>query len=160
LTDLIGQHSDDGHVARHLIEKAERVERVFERQLDSLFDEVYGGAATAWALAGRSFVISGYFAEGASALETAVARGAERETVSAWISYARGMAAYMQGDYAESVDHLEAWARASERGALSLVEQACAAMSQIEHLVVGEQRDVLMQRAESLVADLKPAARG
>ncbi len=154
LADLITQHSDDGHVARHLIEQRDAVERVFERELDPLLDEIYGATADAWGLAGRSYVISGYFEEGSAALTAATERGADPDATQPWIAYARGMAAYMRGDYAQSVRHLEAWSKTRDGVEAALVEQACAAMSRIEHLISGEGRDLLVRQAEVLVADL------
>jgi hypothetical protein len=141
-------------VARHLIEQRDAVERVFERELDPLLDEIYGATADAWGLAGRSYVISGYFEEGSAALTAATERGADPDATQPWIAYARGMAAYMRGDYAQSVRDLEAWSKTRDGVEDALVEQACAAMSRIEHLISGEGRDLLVRQAEVLVADL------
>jgi tetratricopeptide (TPR) repeat protein len=156
LSDLIAQNSRDGHVARHLIERSEAVVRVFERELDALFDELYGSTAAAWALAGRSYVVSGYFAEGGAALSSAIERGAEPAATEPWIAYARGMAAYMRGDYEQSVGELEGWSKTRDGVENALVEQACAAMSRIERLVSGVGRDALVRRADALVAELAP----
>lgn len=155
LADLIAQHRDDGHVARHLIEARERVERVFERDLDTLFEDVYESTSEPWALAGRSYVISGYFVEGGAALGGAIERGADSRSIEPWIAYARGMAAYMSGDYVSSIGDLEEWSGSRDDAAPALVEQACAAMSRIEHLVVGDERDALVVKAEALVAGLR-----
>ncbi|MBW2267628.1 MAG: hypothetical protein JRH16_03550 [Deltaproteobacteria bacterium] len=154
LADLITQHRDDGNAARYLIEQRELVERVFERGLDDLLEEIYGATASAWALAGRSYVVSGYFEEGAAALAGAIERGAESDALESWVDYARGMAAYMRGDYAQSVRDLKAWSKDRDGGESALVEQACAAMSRLERLVTGDEGDALVRQAEALVAEL------
>ncbi len=80
--------------------------------------------------------------------------GAESDALESWVDYARGMAAYMRGDYAQSVCDLKAWSKDRDGVESALVEQACAAMSRLERLVTGDEGDALVRQAEALVAEL------
>lgn len=154
LVDLVTQHSQDGHVARYWIEQSERAERVFGRDADALIAEIYGSAAAGWALAGRSYVGSGYFREAAAVLRGAIERGASAADLEPLIAYANGMAAYFRGEYADSIERLWEWSEAPDGGDPSLAQQACAAMSRIEHLVEGANRAAQVRQAAALVERL------
>lgn len=154
LIDLLAQHGANGYVARHLIEQREVAEGVFGRELDAVFGELFGDAASAWAEAGRSYVVSGYFAEGRKALEGAVSRGSDGEEIDAWIAYADGMAAYMRGDYAASVAQLGQWAGRRNGEDLPLVVQASAALSRLRSLVDAAESQALVREADEIVEAL------
>ena len=151
LVDLLAQHRQDGHVARYLVEQSELVEAALGQGLSSVFAAVYGSEAAGWELAGRSYVVSGYFEEAGHALLAALERGGERRQLSPLVDYAAGMAAYMRGEYASSVDHVGRWAAAAvERDAL-LANRACAALSRMDRL---SDETELIAAAERVVAEL------
>ncbi len=154
LVDLLAQHGADGYVARHLIENRELAERVFGRDLDALFEALFGEPAVAWAEAGRSYVVSGYFEESRAALLGAIERGADAGSVEPWIDYADGMAAYVRGEYGRCVEHLTRWSGARVGEDAPLVTQACAALTRIGSLVEGETRDALVRDADAVVETL------
>jgi len=151
LVDLLAQHSRDGHVARFLVEQSGAVEAALGQGLSPVFAAVYGSEAAGWELAGRSYVVSGYFEEAGRALLAALERGGERGELAPLVDYAAGMAAYMRGEYASSVDHVGRWAAAAVEREPLLVSRACAALSRMDRL--SEEAD-LVAAAELVVAEL------
>ena len=151
LAQLLTGHPDDGHVTRFLIERAPEVEAVFGGGLDDLLASVHGSAAAGWALAARSYLESGYFEEAERALREAGARMGDAARLAPLAEYARGMAAYMAGDYAGTVEHLEQWAAAGHASEARLVGVAHTAVAKIERLATGDDRDRVVAAARALV---------
>ena len=151
---LIGQHRDDGHLARFLIERSEEAGAVFGRNLDALLTTVYGGPAAGHALAGRSYLQSGYFPEAERSLSRAIAAGGERELLEPTTAYARGMAAYLRGDYGTSVEQISDWADAAPELEAGMAEVAAGALAKLDKLAEGKDRDRLVKAANTLVARL------
>ncbi len=151
LVDLLAQHSRDGHVARYLIERSEEVEAALGRELAEIFDAVYGSDAAGWELAGRSYVGSGYFEAAGDALRHALGRGGNSAQLDPLMDYAAGMAAYMRGEYASSVEHVGRWAATEVERAPQLVHQACAALSRMDRL---SEDPELVEAATDIVAQL------
>ena len=60
LLALLVEHRDDGPVARYLVEHAGPVEAAFGETLDAVLARIHGEPGRAWALAGRSYLESGY----------------------------------------------------------------------------------------------------
>jgi len=149
--DLLAQHSDDGNAARYLVERSDQVEAALGRGLGRILEEIYGSEAAGWELAGRSYVGSGYFDEAGEALREAVERGGSRVQLSPLTDYAAGMAAYMRGEYAVSVERVGRWAGADIEREPQLVHQACAALSRMDRLV---DAPALVEAAAGVVAKL------
>ena len=102
LVVLIRQHRSNGHLARFLIERGGEIETVFAQELDALLTTIYGAPAEGFILAGRSYMKTGYYEESERALGQAISRGGDRRELEPARSYARGMAAYLRGDYGTS----------------------------------------------------------
>jgi tetratricopeptide (TPR) repeat protein len=160
LTVLLAEHPENGHVARFLIENRGAVEAVFVEGLDALLASVYDDPAAGYALAGRSYLASGYFEDAERALCEATARGGASATLEPPTAYARGMAAYLKGDYAESVAQLERWASAGGTPERALLETAHTATSKIEQLEQSEDRERVVAAAARLLERLAGLRRG
>jgi hypothetical protein len=161
LYGLLAEHAENGFVARYLIENRAQVDTVFGRSLDSLFEEIEGSAAVGFEIAGRSYLESGFYREAESVLADAVVRGGGSEELERLACYARGMAAYLAGDYAGCVLHLGEWFDAAGENAPNLLEIGRAAVSKIDHLAEGDDRDRVIAAAARLaerIGAVAPAA--
>jgi hypothetical protein len=154
LAVLLMEEPGEGRVARYLIEHRDAVEAVFCEGLDAFLARVYGDTAEGFALAGRSYLVSGYFEEAERTLAEAIARGGERPALEPLAFYARGMAAYMKGEYTESVAELECWTRCEECCEPAQVELAHTAISKIDQLAQGGEHEPVIPAASSLLERL------
>jgi len=160
LAVLLTEEPGDGRVARYLIEHREAVEAVFCQGLDALLARIHGDTAEGFAQAGRSYLASGYFEEAERMLAEAVARGGERSALEPLALYARGMAAYMKGEYTESVAQLGRWARCRKPEEPAQVELAYTAVSKIDQLAQGGDHELVIAAAASLLEHLAQLRRG
>ncbi len=151
LSVLLAEHREDGHVTRCLLEKPELVEEVFAEGLDVLLAEMHGSAAAGYELAGHSYVASGYFEDAERCFAEAVARGGDSGALEPHLAYARGMKAYLVGDYGSSVAELERWAGGATPRDADLAALAHTAVSKIDRLAVGEDRDRVVAAASALL---------
>jgi hypothetical protein len=113
LARLLAEYRDNGFVTRCLIEKRADVEAVFVDGLPALLALIHGDAATGYLVAGRSYLASGYFREAEAAFESARAGGGNHAELGRLSAYARGMTAYLAGDYAASIARLSQWLEAA-----------------------------------------------
>ncbi|MDJ0850172.1 MAG: hypothetical protein QNK04_17510 [Myxococcota bacterium] len=141
----------DGQVARYLIERRELVEKVFPDGLEALLSRLHGDAASGLAIAGRSYLRSGYYAEAEAALVAAVECGGDGDALEPSISYARGMGAYLESNYGESVSELARWAEHAGKPDTELLDLATAAVAKVEDLVQGEGKTATVAAARSLL---------
>jgi hypothetical protein len=155
---LLSEQVDGDVVARHLVENAGRVEEVFGCSLDDFFEEIEGSAAAGFETAGRSYLASGFYREAADALRGAVDRGGDVDWLERLVEYSAGMAAYLSGDYAKCVTHLEEWFEDGRDDEKDLEENARAAVSKIEHLAEGEDRGRVTAAAAALVVRMQGSA--
>ena len=152
---LLAEHADDGLVMRSLIEQREAAEEVFGRPLEALLGELHERRpARGFALAGRSYLESGHYALAESAFAAAERLGGDARELARQAAYARGMRAYLAGDYAESVAQLDAWTRGAEAADVFLAGLAHAAVSKLERLVQGSGRDATLRAGGELAARL------
>jgi tetratricopeptide (TPR) repeat protein len=158
LVVLMGQHRANGHVARFLIERAQEIETAFGQELDALLSVVYGEPSEGFALAGRSYLKTGYYQESEQAFQRAIRRGGDPATLEPASAYARGMAAYLQGDYGSSVAHLASWADTDPKPEVAMAELAAGALSKIDQLAVGDDKDTVIEAASRLATRLSEAA--
>lgn len=154
LAVLLTEEPGDGRVERYLIEHRDAVEAVFCEGLDALLARVHGDTAAGFAQAGRSYLASGYFEEAERMLAEAVARGGERSALEPPALYARGMAAYMKGEYTESVAQLERWSHCEELGEPAEIELAYTAVSKIDQLAQGGDHEPVIAAAAALLERL------
>jgi hypothetical protein len=158
---LLAEHRDNGFVARCLIENRTDVEDVFEQRLDALLAKIHGDAATGHRVAGRSYLASGYFAEAETAFARALAGGGRCDDANRWSAYARGMTAYLAGDYVASVERLSQWLAAAPSEDAPLAGLAHAAVVKLGVLVQGDERARIVAEAAKLlegIARLRNAA--
>jgi len=152
---LLREHADDGLVMRCLIEHRELVEEVFGEGLDAFLTRLLPGrAARGFALAGGSYLESGHYAEAERVFAEAEARGGNAAELHRQAAYARGMRAYLAGDYGESVAQLTAWAREATPAEALLARLAHSALSRLDRLVQGNERASILRGARALVERL------
>ncbi len=158
---LLAEHRDNGFVARCLIENRADVEDVFEQRLDALLAQIHGDAASGHRVAGRSYLASGYFAEAEAAFARALAGGGRCDDANRLSAYARGMTAYLAGDYVASVERLSQWLAAAPSDDAPLAGLAHAAVVKLGVLVQGDERERIVAEAAKLlegIARLRSAA--
>ncbi len=151
LSVLLAEHHEDGYVTRCLIEKPELVEEVFTEGLDALLAGMHGDAAAGYERAGHSYVASAYFEDAERCFAEAEARGGNSSALEPHLAYARGMKAYLAGDYGTSVAELERWAVGATPRDTDLAALAHTAVSTIDRLAVGEDRDRVVAAASALL---------
>jgi len=154
---LLAEKPANGFVVRYLTESRELVEEVFGISLDTLLAEIAGTAAAGFELAGRSYLDSGFYRRAERAFVAAIERGGEAEDLHRLLQYARGMGAYLAGDYAECVARLEEWFDGGEENEAALLDIARVAVSKIDQLAEGEGRERVTAQAAALVERLGPA---
>jgi tetratricopeptide (TPR) repeat protein len=137
---LLVENRDNGHVTRYLIENREQVEEVFGSSLDDLLASIHGNAAAGYECAGRSYLASGFFEEADRALNDGLARGGPRDELERLSAYARGMAAYLAGDYPSSVEWLGRWLETAGAEDARLADLAHAAVARLGQLAVGDEK--------------------
>ena len=152
---LLGRHADDGLVVRCLIEQPGLVEEAFGESLEALLSRLQqADAARSFELAGRSYLESGHYDEAERVFAEATRRGGDAAEMERNAAYARGMRAYLAGDYAESVAQLERWVRGAPAADVFLAGLAHAAVSKLERLVQGSGRAATLRAAGELAGRL------
>jgi len=148
---LLIEHGDDGPAARFLIESRDLVDEVFEEGLDALLAHTYGSTADGYSLAGRSYLESGYYKDADRVLSQAAERGGDPGELEPAIAYARGMDAYLRGDYRESIRQLDAWCEGSREPETRLLALVQTAFSKIDDLAQGEDREETLSASSALL---------
>ena len=148
---LLAEYRDNGFVTRCLIENRADVEAVFEEGLGALLALIHGDAAAGHLVAGRSYLASGYFAEAEAAFEGARAGGGGGAELDRLSAYARGMTAYLAGDYASSVRCLSQWLDAAPSDDATLAALANAVVAKMGVLAQGEDRARIVADAGRLL---------
>jgi tetratricopeptide (TPR) repeat protein len=152
---LLARHADDGLVMRCLIEHPDLVEEAFGESLDGLLTRLqHGDAARGFELAGRAYLESGHYAEAERAFAEAARRGGDAALMERQAAYARGMRAYLSGDYARSVEQLEVWASQATAADAFLAGLAHAAVSRLDRLLQANERAEVLPPAGALVERL------
>jgi hypothetical protein len=164
---LLAAHRDEGALARMLSARSRELAEMFGVTADALLAELYGGAAAAWARAARSYLASGFYAEAAAAFGEAARLGRRSPEEARLLHYAEGMAAYLEGRYADSVARLGAWldAAPAELGEeeKALARQAANGLSRIGALAgagapEAEQAKRCLERMRAADAAVQPGA--
>lgn len=153
---LLRANAEDGLVARLLVENAGYVALVFDGGLETLLEEVYGSAAEGHAVAARSYLDSGHFAEAGAGFDRARARGGENSGWTRLSDYASAMNAYLDGSYGEAVDGLERWLDgqpADDERRYGML--ALDAVSHLGRLVPPEEQERVGPVAETLASRLQ-----
>ena len=132
---LLAVHREEGALARVVTARSGELAEVLGASPVALLAELYGDAAAAWARAARSFVASGFFSEAASAFGEAARLGRSAPEDERLLDFAEGMAAYLEGRYADTVARLgagfETAPAAAAASEMPLARQAAAALSRV-----------------------------
>jgi tetratricopeptide (TPR) repeat protein len=157
LRHLLATHPDNGLVARFLLEQAERVAAVFPDGLDDLLTEIYGGPVEARAIAVHSYLESAHFDEALRAIDEVGSQAPSPEEFARLGSYAKGMKAFLSGDYEQSVRWLSQWldANPSDREAPH-AKLALSAISRIGRLLSDGDGKAIEEAAEALCQRIEP----
>jgi tetratricopeptide (TPR) repeat protein len=154
---LLRTHRRNGLVVRYLFENRELADEVLGESLDAFLTEVHGDSVSAYALAARSYLESGYFEEARGMLAEALARDPGRADLRRALAYADGLSAYLRGRYHDALRDLEGWAEdmhAIEDAAFR--ELALAAVTRLATLSEGSGETGLGERAAALAQRLAP----
>ncbi len=151
LRRLLGAHTDNGLVARFLLERAQLVTDVFPEGLDDLLTEVYGSPAAASEIAVHSYLESAHFAEAVRAIDQWAKKAPPSPEFARLENYAKGMLAFLARDYEQSVRWLSAWIDATvpERE-MPYARLALSAASRIGTLLGEGEGDGVEAAAEEL----------
>lgn len=151
---LLARHPDNALVARFLTRHQSVVEPVLGT-LPEVLAEIHGSAGAGWSVAGVSLLDSGFFEEAVLALGEALERGHEPERSQRLLHYARGMHAYLQGRFAETVSGLAVWGATSfEEADAPRAKLAVAALSRVGPLL-DDPGGRLASEAEALIEALQ-----
>ncbi len=153
---LLSEQGAEGFVTRFLIERGETIDRLGPPGLENLLAAIHDDAASGYVIAGQSYLASGHYEAAHHVLAKALERGGDREQVSQLSAYARGMAAYIAGDYPECLADLSEWVETGGDTDDSLKSLAQSAVSSLSRLVDGEARDSTLESAANLLAKLQP----
>ena len=159
---LLAAHAEEGSVARVVAARSGELAEAFGTSSEALLEQLYGGAASAWSHAGRSFLSSGFFSEAGSALREAARLGQSPAADARLLHFADGMAAYLDGRYADAVAKLGDWFDAApaalDESERALARQAASALSRVGALAgAGTPEAVQAARCLERVRTLDPA---
>ena len=153
---LLSDRPDDGFVTRFLIERRETLEKLGPPGLVAVLASIHDTAAAGYVVAGHSYLASGHYEAAHRALATALECGGDQGEVAQLSAYARGMSAYIAGDYAACLVGLSEWEEAGSAGDGSLKDLAYAAVASLDRLIEGDDRDEILTRAAKLLEKIQP----
>ena len=113
LRHLLVAHAANGLVARFLLERSDLVAEVFPEGVEELLTDVYGGPTKASLIAVHSYLESAHFDEALRAIDAVGDQAPVAEELARLVRYARGMQAFLAGDYEGSVRWLTEWVDAT-----------------------------------------------
>ena len=159
LRRLLVERAAERVVTRFLLRRRESVSAIFSEGFEGLVEAMHGDVRTGLVEASRSLVESAYFVEAVQTLgEASRCEGsseglhASDGEIQSLQRYSEGMQAFLDGDYATSLDTLEHWVDsggpARERDFARL---AASALSRLERLVSpDEEGEAFSMRAKQL----------
>jgi len=151
---LLSEQGAEGFVTRFLIERGETLDRLGPPGLEELLAAIHGDAASGYALAGKSYLASGHYESAQRVLAKALERGGDRDQIAQLSAYARGMSAYLAGNYPESLVGLSEWVESGSAGDEALKDLAHSAVASLARLVEGDDRERTLESAENLLAKI------
>ncbi len=156
LRRLLVERFQDRVVTRCLLSRREQVDATFPEGFLGLLEAIHGDSITGLIEGARALLDSAYFIEAQVALEEAgQSSSAPRADLEQLRLYAKGMQAFLNGDYDTSLGELETWVDlgANEPDYAAL---AAAAIGRLAHLVEEtEGGAAIASRAEELHARLE-----
>ncbi len=151
---LLSLHRESGLVARFLIENTDRLEEVLGAPPNDVLADVHGSPAVAYTLAARSYIAGGYYAMAIRALSEAIERGGSDPALAALVAFAKGMAAYLERDWAECIAGLSDWLDCEENPEGPLARLAQSAVTRVGLLAEGDDAPDITKRAAGLASRL------
>lgn len=155
---LLADQPDPGFVTRFLIERRVTLDQLNSPGLEALLDEIHGDAANGYEIAGRSYLASGHYEAAQSAFAEAMRRDGDLGEVEQLSLYASAMAAYLAGQYVETVSRLGEWIDSGSTGPAYLEEIAIAALSSLNRLVDERDRDAVVRASSKLLAKIRSSS--
>ncbi len=152
LAILLRQMTPSGAVARSLVEQPERAQQVFENDLDSVLESIYGASAEAYRLALEDLLENGHFSAASRLLERDEVKGVV-PLVEDLRAYAAGMERHFAGEPGPALDLLRGWIEAGARGPDAWAERARIVLETLAN----EPESSLAGRARALLEQLKPS---
>jgi hypothetical protein len=111
LRRLLVERAGDRFVSRCLLSRREQVDATFPEGFMGVLEAMHGNTVTGLVEGARALLESAYFVEAAAALrEAAEDPNAPRAELEQLGLYAKGMQAFLDGNYTTSIATLEAWA--------------------------------------------------
>lgn len=111
LRRLLVERAGDRFVTRCLLSRREQVDATFPEGFMGVLEAMHGNTVTGLVEGARALLESAYFVEAAAALrEAAEDPDAPRAELEQLGLYAKGMQAFLDGNYTTSIATLEAWA--------------------------------------------------
>jgi hypothetical protein len=111
LRRLLVERAGDRFVTRCLLSRREQVDATFPEGFMGVLEAMHGNTVTGLVEGARALLESAYFVEAAAALrEAAEDPNAPRAELEQLGLYAKGMQAFLDGNYTTSIATLEAWA--------------------------------------------------
>jgi tetratricopeptide (TPR) repeat protein len=154
---LLAHHSENGLLARHLTERPEVIETVFDVDFDALLAEIYGDPATGHRRAGRSHLDGGNYRAAIESFARARDLGERDPELTQLSAFARGMHAYLQRDWPGCVHEIAQWASGTSEPEPDLARLAHAVVSRVVPLARREHAIGVSDRASELASSLQAA---
>ncbi|MBW2242434.1 MAG: hypothetical protein JRH01_10645 [Deltaproteobacteria bacterium] len=151
---LLVANASNAYVTRFLIAQADDVAGVMGKPLEGVLEDIHGSAAAGYAQAAASYLSSGFFEAGVSALEAADRLGYPAEEISRLGAYAQGMQAFLEGRFTDAIASLGAWLEARPgKGEAHFARLAFSALSKVGPLVVGEDEERALSDGATALAE-------
>ncbi len=161
LRQLLGAHADNGLVVRFLLEQAEEVAAVFPEGLEDLLAGIYGGPIEARVIALHSYLESAHFEEALLAIEEIGREAPLSRELARLANYAKGMQAFLIGDFEQSVRWLSDWVDATpSTSEAPYARSALNAISRVGKLQGEGDNQAIETAAQALCVRLEPIAAG
>jgi hypothetical protein len=155
---MLAERSGDGFITRFLIENRETLDQLSPGGLEGLLEDIHGDGSTGYAVAGGSYLVSGHYEAAEQALSDALERGGDPREIAQLSAYARGMSAFLAGDYPEGLARLSQWVEGGSPGGRPLRDLVCTALKSLGRLVEGQGRDEMLEAAAKIRESLESAS--
>jgi hypothetical protein len=153
---MLAEKSDNGFIARFLLENHEWFEQMTPGGLKQLFEHIYGDESAGQIVAGRSYLVSGHYEAAQQAFSHAEQDGQHGE-IAELSAYAQGMSAYLNGNYPQSLERLNVWVEGGCPGDPLIREVVRTALKSLARLIGGEGSEAMLQGAEKMLETIDPA---
>lgn len=153
LRRLLVERAGDRFVTRCLLSRREQVDATFPEGFMGVLEAMHGNTVTGLVEGARALLESAYFVEAAAALrEAAEDPNAPRAELEQLGLYAKGMQAFLDGNYTTSIATLEAWANlGADDQEREFARLAASVLGRVGRLVEdGEEGSAIVDSAKQL----------